>query len=356
MESQTLRLTRFTDIELFKRGKVRDVYDLGDKLLVISTDRISCFDVVLPTCIPHKGEVLTKLSLFWFEFSKDIVPNHLITVNIDNFPESLLQYRDILKDRSMLVKKAKPIPVECVVRGYLSGSGWREYKESQSICGIKLSAGLKESDKLPQAIFTPATKEDVGHDINVTQEYIEKELGRTLATELKDISLSLYKKASRYAESKGIIIADTKFEFGFYNGKIILIDEVLTPDSSRFWPRDGYQPGKPQPSFDKQFVRDYLETLDWNKTPPAPELPPEIVTKTKEKYLEALKKITGKDLSRTFRKVRDGTDIFCPVTKTKIHCSQIEGHESANLSKDKIYEFCKNKCPIYKTRVLPQNE
>ena len=293
MEKEIVRLTRFTDFEFFKRGKIRDIYDLKDKLLIVSTDRISCFDVVLPTCILHKGKVLTQLSLFWFEFTKDIVPNHLITDNVDDFPQGLLKYTDILKGRSMLVKEAKPIPVECVVRGYLSGSGWKEYQESQSICGIKLPPGLRESDKLPEAIFTPATKEEVDHDINVTQGYIEKELGRDITGKLKEISLALYKKASQYAESKGIIIADTKFEFGLYDNKIILIDEILTPDSSRLWPKDGYQPGRPQLSFDKQFVRDYLETLNWNKTPPAPELPEEIVNKTSEKYLRALKMITG---------------------------------------------------------------
>ena len=282
------------DIELFKRGKVRDVYNLGDKLLIISTDRISCFDVVLPTNIPHKGEVLTRLSVFWFEFTKDIIPNHLITANIDDFPEVLAKHKGTLRGRSMLVKKAEPIPVECVVRGYLAGSGWKEYKERQSICGIKLPKGLKESGKLPQAIFTPATKEDVGHDINVAQEYIEKEIGKALAAKLKDVSIALYKKASQYAESKGIIIADTKFEFGKVADEIILIDEVFTPDSSRFWPKDGYVPGRSQPSFDKQFVRDYLETLDWDKTPPAPGLPKEIVAKTSEKYLQALKIITEK--------------------------------------------------------------
>ncbi len=284
------------DIKLFKRGKVRDVYNLGDKLLIISTDRISCFDVVLPTNIPHKGEVLTRLSVFWFEFTKDIIPNHLITANVDDFPEVIAKHKGILRGRSMLVKKTESIPVECVVRGYLAGSGWKEYKERQSICGIKLPKGLKESGKLPQAIFTPATKEDVGHDINVAQEYIEKEMGKALAAKLKDVSIALYKKASQYAESKGIIIADTKFEFGKVADEIILIDEVFTPDSSRFWPKDGYVPGRSQPSFDKQFVRDYLETLDWDKTPPAPKLPEEIVLKTTEKYLQALEIITGKRL------------------------------------------------------------
>ena len=289
MKTEPLRLTDFKDINFFKRGKVRDVYDLEDKLLIVSTDRISCFDVVLPTCIPRKGEVLTKLSLFWFEFTKDIVPNHLITADVNKYPQPLLKYKDILKNRSMLVKKAKSMPVECIVRGYLSGSGWKEYQKSQSICGIKLPAGLRESDKLPEPIFTPSTKEDAGHDINVTQDYIAKEIGLDKTEKLKKLSLALYKKASSYAESHGIIIADTKFEFGLNNDEIILIDEILTPDSSRFWPMDGYKSGGPQMSFDKQFVRDYLETLGWNKTPPAPELPQKIADQTSKKYLKMIK-------------------------------------------------------------------
>ena len=296
MASQPIRTTRFTDIEFFKRGKVRDIYDLGDKLLIVSTDRISCFDVVLPTVIPEKGRVLTALSDFWFNFTKDIVANHLVTVKIDELPEELLKYKEILNGRSMLVKKAKPIPVECVVRGYLSGSGWKEYQRSQSICGIKLPKGLRESDRLPQPIFTPATKEEAGHDVNVTQEYIEDAIGKDITGKLKDISLQIYKKASQYAQDRGIIIADTKFEFGLDNEKVILIDEVLTPDSSRFWPKEEYEPGRAQPSFDKQFVRDYLESLDWDKTPPAPELPQDIVEKTSRKYQQALKMLTGREL------------------------------------------------------------
>lgn len=296
MAKEPLLKTSFTDIELFKRGKVRDVYDLEDKLLVVSTDRVSCFDVVLPTGIPHKGEILTQLSLFWFEFTKGVIANHFISARISDYPTELQKYSDVLKGRSMLVKKAKTIPVECVVRGYLSGSGWKEYQESRSICGIKLPAGLRESEKLPQIIFTPATKEEVGHDINVPQEYVEKELGKDITERLKEVSIALYKKASLYAESKGIIIADTKFEFGIYEGSMILIDEILTPDSSRFWSKDEYEPGGPQPSFDKQFVRDYLETLDWNKTSPAPKLPEDIVKKTSEKYLRALEMITGKSI------------------------------------------------------------
>jgi len=296
MSNDTLRFSRLGDIEFFKRGKVREIYNLKDKFLMVATDRISCFDVVLPTEIPQKGEVLTKLSIFWFEFTRDIIFNHFITANVDEFPEELQKHKEILRGRSMLVKKANPLPVECVVRGYLSGSGWKEYKETQSICGIKLPKGLKESDKLPEPIFTPATKEDVGHDVNVTQECVEKMVGKDITAKLKDISMALYEKASRYAESKGIIIADTKFEFGKVDGEITLIDEVLTPDSSRFWPKDSYEPGKSQPSFDKQFVRDYLETLDWNKKSPGPELPEEIVKKTTQKYIQALKMITDKEL------------------------------------------------------------
>ncbi len=295
MKNEPVLKTDFKEVKLFRRGKVRDVYDLDDKLLVVSSDRISCFDVVLPTGIPRKGEILTQLSLFWFDLTRDMIPNHFISADVSDYPKELLKYRDVLQGRSMLVKKAKGIPVECIVRGYLSGSGWKEYKESRSICGIKLPEGLRESDKLPEPIFTPSTKEDAGHDINVSQEYIEKQLGKDITGKLSDISISIYNKASKYAESKGIIIADTKFEFGIYDNGVILIDEVLTPDSSRFWPKDQYKPGGSQPSFDKQFVRDYLETLDWNKTPPAPALPEEIVKKTQEKYLQALKMIAGKE-------------------------------------------------------------
>jgi phosphoribosylaminoimidazole-succinocarboxamide synthase len=288
--------TDFKEIKLFRRGKVRDVYDLDDRLLVVSTDRISCFDVVLPTPIPHKGEILTKLSLFWFDFTKDIIQNHFISADVSDYPKELHRYRDILEGRSMLVKKAKGIPVECIVRGYLSGSGWKDYKRNRSVCGIGLPEGLRESDRLPEPIFTPSTKEDVGHDINVSQEYVEKEIGREITGKLKEATIAIYKKASAYAESKGVIIADTKFEFGIHDGKVIIIDEVLTPDSSRFWPKDEYKPGGAQPSFDKQFVRDYLETLDWGKTYPGPELPKEIVDKTREKYRRALEMITGKNI------------------------------------------------------------
>ncbi len=296
MGLQSLSSVKLKELKLFKKGKVRDVYDLDDKLLVIATDRISCFDVILPTCIPNKGHILTQFSVFWFEFTKDIVLNHLITPNVEDFPEELRKYSDTLKGRSMLVKKAQVFPFECVVRGYLSGSGWKEYVKNQTVCGIKLPKGLKESDKLQEPIFTPAIKAEEGHDINVSQEYMAKEIGSDVTEKLKEISMALYNKATRFAEGCGIIIADTKFEFGKIDDDIILIDEALTPDSSRFWPKDKYEPGKEQPSFDKQFVRDYLETLDWDKTAPAPELPKEIVNKTTEKYLQALQMITGRGL------------------------------------------------------------
>jgi phosphoribosylaminoimidazole-succinocarboxamide synthase len=297
MGNEVLLKTDFKDLKLFRRGKVRDVYDLGDKLLIVSTDRISCFDVVLPSGIPKKGKVLTSISAFWFDFIKDIIGHHLITTDVNKYPPALKKYNSVLEGRSMLVLKTKPLPVECVVRGYLSGSGWKEYKEKQSVCGISLPEGLRESDKLPQPIFTPSTKADVGHDQNVNQKYVENLVGADYARALKKISLDVYKNACDYAWQKGIIIADTKFEFGVYNNQLIIIDEVLTPDSSRFWPRDDYQPGKACLSFDKQFVRDYLETLNWNKTPPAPALPVEIIKKTTEKYLDAYRKLTGKELT-----------------------------------------------------------
>jgi len=296
MGNEVLLNTEFSDLELFRRGKVRDVYDLGDKLLIVSTDRISCFDVVLPCGIPYKGNVLTSISVFWFDFIKDVIAHHLITADVDKYPPELKKYRKDLAGRSMLVLKTRPLPVECVVRGYLSGSGWKEYKQKQSVCGINLPAGLRESDKLAEPIFTPSTKADVGHDENVNQKYIENLLGRDIAEDLKKASIEIYKRASEYALQKGIIIADTKFEFGIHNNQMIIIDEALTPDSSRFWPLEDYSPGQAQPSFDKQFVRDYLETLDWNKTPPAPALPKEIISRTTEKYLDAYRKLTGKEL------------------------------------------------------------
>ncbi len=297
MKGCTVTETKISDVKFLKKGKVRELYDLDDKYLMIATDRISCFDVVLPTPIPQKGRVLTQISLFWFDYTKDIINNHLISSDIKDFPQVLQKYETQLFGRSLLVKKAKPLPIECIVRGYLSGSGWKEYQKTQSVCGVELPSGLKESDKLPEPIFTPSTKEEEGHDINVDQAHVEKLIGKELADKIRDVSIALYKRASQYAETKGIIIADTKFEFGtLANGELILIDEVLTPDSSRFWPKDVYRPGGAQSSFDKQFVRDYLETLDWGKTYPGPELPKEIVSKTTEKYIQSYQLITGKAL------------------------------------------------------------
>ena len=289
--------TDLKGVRLYKRGKVRDVYDLGDRLLIVSTDRISCFDVVLSCGIPSKGRVLTSISCFWFRFLRDVISHHLITENIEEYPGELKKYSGLLSGRSMLAVKTEPLAVECIVRGYISGSGWKEYKEKQSVCGIKLPAGLKESDKLPEILFTPSTKAEASHDINVSQEYVENSLGKEKAGRIKKISIEIYRKAADYARERGIIIADTKFEFGMHQDKIVLIDEVLTPDSSRFWPQDEYKPGEAQPSFDKQFVRDYLESLRWNKTPPAPALPADIIDKTSSKYLEAYQRLTGKELT-----------------------------------------------------------
>lgn len=297
MAEKVLITTDFKDLKLFRRGKVRDVYDLGENLLIISSDRISCFDVVLPCGIPHKGEILTAISNFWFDFTKDIIPNHFITSDLDKYPQELKKHKEYLSKRSMLTIKSNPLPVECIVRGYLSGSGWKEYEKQGSVCGIKLPVGLKESGKLPEVIFTPSTKADVGHDQNVSQKHIEGIIGKENSERIAEVSIAIYKKASEYALSRGIIIADTKFEFGIYNNEIILIDEVLTPDSSRFWPLGQYTPGRPQVSFDKQFVRDYLETLDWGKTPPAPMLTEEVILKTRDKYLEAYKMLIGRGLA-----------------------------------------------------------
>ncbi len=293
MKNDVLLKTDFPDLKLFRRGKVRDVYDLGDALLVVSTDRISCFDVVLNDGIPDKGKILTALSVYWFGLLEDIIPNHFITASVDDYPAAVRKYSEQLRGRSMLVKKCKGFPVECIVRGYISGSGWKEYMKSQSICGISLPAGLKESDNLPRTIFTPSTKAEEGHDLNVEQAYVEKTLGRDIADKLAGSSIALYEKAAGLAKGRGIIIADTKFEFGMHKDGMILIDEVLTPDSSRFWPLELYAPGRAQPSFDKQFVRDYLESLTWDKQPPAPALPGDIVASTAEKYREAFRKITG---------------------------------------------------------------
>jgi len=292
-EKDILLESNLTNVKFLKKGKVRDVYDLGDDLLIVATDRISCFDVVLGCGIPEKGRVLTAISLFWFEYLKDVVANHLITADVDKYPKSLDPYKNIIAGRSMLVKKAKSLPVECIVRGYLSGSGWKEYKEKGSVCGIVLPKGLKESEKLPQAIFTPSTKAEEGHDLNINDTEAKKLIGEDAFGEIREKSLALYIQASRYAETKGIIIADTKFEFGYFQDKLILIDEALTPDSSRFWPKESYHVGASCPSFDKQFMRDYLESLKWDKTPPAPQVPDEIIEKTSQKYLRALKILAG---------------------------------------------------------------
>ena len=290
-------------IKKVRSGKVREVFDLGDRFLLVASDRISAFDVIMPNGIPRKGEVLTQISHFWFEKFASLVPNHLLAGANDPLPKNLQPFAAQLERRSMIVKKAKPLAIECIVRGYLSGSGWKEYKKSQTVCGIKLPAGLTESAELPEPIFTPSTKAEEGHDENINFEQACQIVGPELATQARDLSLMIYKAGRDYARQRGIIIADTKFEFGLESGsgtlpqgKLILIDEVLTPDSSRFWPADQYAPGKSQPSFDKQFVRDYLETLTWDKTPPGPKLPEDVVAKTSAKYLEAYEKLTGKKL------------------------------------------------------------
>jgi phosphoribosylaminoimidazole-succinocarboxamide synthase len=290
-------MTEFKSLTLKGRGKVRDIYDLGDRLLIVATDRISAFDVVMPNPIPDKGRVLTQLSKFWFDLTKEIVPNHIISTEVEDFPEGCRPYRELLKGRSMLVVKADPLPVECVVRGYLSGSGWEEYKKTGEICGIPLPKGLVESSRLEEPIFTPATKAEMGmHDENIVFEKVEKIVGKEMAQRLKSLALAVYQMARDFAEKRGILIADTKMEFGMKEGKLLLIDELLTPDSSRFWPKDEYLPGGSQKSFDKQFLRDYLLSIRWNKTPPAPPLPEEIIQKTREKYLEAYERLVGKSL------------------------------------------------------------
>lgn len=300
MSIKILTITDFKEIPLIHRGKVRDIYDLGKYLLIVATDRISAFDVVLPNGIPYKGLVLNQLSAFWFQNLKEIVPNHMITIDLDKVGQIPATVKEILAGRAMVVKKAKPLPIECVVRGYLSGSGWNEYLEQGKICGIPLPPGLKESAKLAEPIFTPATKAEIGsHDENIGFAEVIKIIGQDLAETVRLTSLQLYQQAAALAEKKGVIIADTKFEFGLdENGQLILIDEALTPDSSRFWPRAEYEPGRPQKSFDKQFVRDYLISLQWNKKPPAPNLPEEVIKKTSEKYLEVYERLTGKTLSR----------------------------------------------------------
>jgi phosphoribosylaminoimidazole-succinocarboxamide synthase len=288
--------TDFKDLTLIKKGKVRDVYDMGENLLMIATDRISAFDVVMPNPIPGKGKVLNLISLFWFDVMKSVTDNHIVSSRVEDFPDECQPYADILRDRSVLVKKAEPLPVECIVRGYVSGSGWNSYKESRSICGISLPDGLKESDRLPEPIFTPSTKAELGdHDINIDFDEAKKMIGAETAEKVRDLSLMIYQRGADIASDKGIIIADTKFEFGISDGNIILIDEVLTPDSSRFWPKDSYKPGGAQKSFDKQYLRDYLLSLDWDKKAPGPQLPDEIIVNTKKKYLEALTLLTSKN-------------------------------------------------------------
>jgi phosphoribosylaminoimidazole-succinocarboxamide synthase len=288
--------TELHGIQRIARGKVRDVYDLGEHLLIVATDRISAFDYILATGIPDKGKVLTQLSIFWFDYLRNLTPTHFVTARVEEYPDPLPSFRSQLEGRSMLVKHARMIEIECVARGYLAGSGWKEYCERGTVCGIPLPAGLRESDKLPEPIFTPATKAQTGHDENVSFDRVCESIGEDLAGRLRDLTLSIYSSAARYAETKGILIADTKFEFGFVGGELVLADEVLTPDSSRFWPAGSYAPGGPQFSFDKQFVRDYLESIRWNKQPPAPALPAEVAAKTGEKYRQAYRELTGREL------------------------------------------------------------
>jgi phosphoribosylaminoimidazole-succinocarboxamide synthase len=283
--------TEFSGLKLRGRGKVRDIYEVGDALLIVATDRLSAFDVVLPTPIPEKGRILTQLSLFWFDQLGDVIPHHVLSSS--EFPKELAPYRDVLNGRAMLARRTEPIAIECVVRGYLAGSGWKEYQNTQSICGIALPAGMRESDRLPEPIFTPATKASSGHDENISFEEAAARAGRQLAERLRAVSLEIYRRAAAYAAPRGILLADTKFEFGLDGGKLIWIDEALTPDSSRFWPADQYAPGRAQPSFDKQYVRDYLEQIGWSKEPPAPELPPDVVAATRTKYREAYERLTG---------------------------------------------------------------
>jgi len=291
---RVIRQTHFAGLTPAARGKVRDIYDLGDKLLIVATDRLSAFDVVLPTPIPDKGRVLTQLSLFWFNLLKDVIPNHVLSAT--DFPAPFDKHREELAGRSMVVRKTKPLPIECVARGYVSGSGWKDYRATGKICGVALPAGLRESDRLPDPIFTPATKAASGHDENISFEQAAALIGKELAEKVRAVTLEIYRRAASYAEPRGIILADTKFEFGLLNNQLLWIDEALTPDSSRFWPAAEYNPGGPQPSFDKQFVRDYLERIRWPKTPPGPELPPEVVDATRAKYREAFRILAGREL------------------------------------------------------------
>jgi phosphoribosylaminoimidazole-succinocarboxamide synthase len=311
MLSQDLGNERIPELRFLRSGKARDIYEVDDdRLLIVATDRISAFDCVLPNAIPHKGRALTQLSRFWFDRFSTLVPNHMIAADLNEFPAELLkslsnESKALLAGRSMLVRRAEVIPFECVVRGYLAGSGWKDYRRTGAICGHPLPEGLVESAELPCPIFTPATKAEEGHDVNITIDEMSRSLGEDLTGRLEAISLKIYAEAARYAETRGVIVCDTKFEFGLINGQLTLVDEVLTPDSSRFWPRDAYAPGRPQPSFDKQFVRDYLETLDWDKRPPAPPLPPEVTRITSEKYLEAYRLLTGHDLEDRESRIED---------------------------------------------------
>jgi phosphoribosylaminoimidazole-succinocarboxamide synthase len=294
--------TSFSDLTVHGRGKVRDIYQVGDDLLIVATDRISAFDYVLGSGIPDKGKVLTQLSAFWFERMGDLVPHHVIATDVAKMPAALQKHKDVLKGRSMLCRRTRPIPIECVARGYLSGSGWKEYRQSGSVCGVSLPSGLRESDRLPEPIFTPATKAESGHDMNISEDDAARIVGRDLVTRLKGLTLEIYRRGCEHAESKGIIIADTKFEFGLVGAgdparDVVLIDEVLTPDSSRFWPKDQYVAGQGQPSFDKQYVRDYLEEIRWNKQPPVPSLPDTVVQQTREKYVEAFRRLSGRELA-----------------------------------------------------------
>jgi len=297
MPTHVISQTEFKSLTLKGRGKVRDIYDLGDRLLIVATDRISAFDVVMPNPIPDKGRILTQLSKFWFDLTREIISNHVISTKVEEYPQECRAYQEDLRDRSMLVVKTEVLPVECVVRGYLAGSGWEEYQKTGEICGISIPKGLVESSKLEEPIFTPSTKAEQGlHDENISFKKMEEIVGKDLAQRLRAVTVAVYQKARDFAEHRGILIADTKMEFGIKDGKLILIDELLTPDSSRFWPKDGYRPGGSQKSFDKQFLRDYLLSIKWNKTPPAPELPEDIIKKTREKYLEAYKRLLGKPL------------------------------------------------------------
>jgi phosphoribosylaminoimidazole-succinocarboxamide synthase len=297
MTSPVLTETDLPGLKVSARGKVRDIYAAGDSLVMVASDRISAYDCVLATGIPYKGQVLTQLSIFWFAFLKDVIRNHFLSARIEDYPDPFPKFRKQLEGRSMLVRVARPVPIECVVRGYLSGSGWKEYRASGRTSGITLPAGLRESDRLSEPLFTPATKATTGHDENISFDEMASRIGRELAEKLREVSFAIYSKASQHAEQNGILLADTKFEFGTDDEGVLLIDEVLTPDSSRFWPQDGYRPGGPQPSFDKQYVRDYVESIGWNKQPPAPALPPPVVEQTTKKYLEIFRRLTGRELS-----------------------------------------------------------